>query len=73
MKTENLKLEIIEWVAKLGNKNTLASLINLKKAAEEDWFEQLTEKQKKNLKEGISDHKEGRTLTSKEFWANYGR
>jgi len=48
MKTESLKLEIIEWVTKLGNKDTLSSLIKFKKAAEDgDWFEYLTEKQKR--------------------------
>lgn len=33
-----------------------------------DWWEELSTSQKENIKMGLKDLNEGRTISSKEFW-----
>jgi hypothetical protein len=33
-----------------------------------DWYDSLSDDEKKSIERGISDHKSGRILSSKDFW-----
>lgn len=74
MNTENIKLELLDWLKKLNDKSILTSLLQFKKANETgDWYDQLTEEQRDSLERGLNDIKKGDTLTNTQFWASYGR
>ncbi len=74
MKSQSIRLELVNWVSKLKDKKLLNSLASIKDSEESgDWYDNLTAAQKKSLYRGIDDHKKGRTLTSKEFWNKYAR
>jgi len=49
---EALKLELIEWLTKLEDSETIEYLKNVKdlKSSDHDWWEDLTQEQKKELK-----------------------
>lgn len=72
MSTLELKLQLINWLTDLKDKKLLQSLASIKESEQSnDWYLQLSAKQKKSLEKGIEDHKKGRTLTSKQFWQRY--
>jgi hypothetical protein len=72
MSTLELKLQLIGWLKDLKDRKLLASLASIKDSEQsDDWYTQLSPKQKKSLERGIEDHKKGRTLTSKQFWQRY--
>ena len=72
MSTLELKLQLINWLTDLKDKKLLNSLASIKESEQSnDWYLQLSAKQKKSLEKGIEEHKKGRTLTSKQFWQRY--
>lgn len=74
MSTEAMKLELIEWLARLKDPGLITSLFNMKKASDvEDWFTTLTPEQKASVDRGLADAAAGRTMTSEELWKQYGR
>lgn len=74
MKSDAVKLELIEWLAGLEDENALKHLLRFKKSTEEqDWFDVLTPEQASRVEEGIEDYKKGRTVKSKQVWQKYGR
>lgn len=74
MKTDAIKLELFEWLAKTKDEGMLAAMLQLKKSAElPDWFDSFTTEQKAIVEQGIEDYKKGRTTKSKDVWKKYGR
>lgn len=74
MKTESIKLELIEWLTQLEDKNILTSLLQFKKSNESgDWSDNLTESQVDSLQRGLMDMKNKKVLSSNEFWNSHGR
>jgi hypothetical protein len=74
MKSESIKLELIAWLAQLDNNIILSSLLKLKKSSEkEDWSDHLSEEQLKSLHKGIEELENSLTISSQDFWKNYGR
>lgn len=74
MNDENIKLELITWLAQLENKSLLSSLLKLKKTAEKkDWSDHLSEEQLKSLNKGLEELENELTISSQGFWKNYGR
>ena len=66
--------ELVEWISKPGNEELLETLKLMKEAepAEGDWYNDLTEVERKSVKRGKKDHEEGRTLSSRDFWDKHG-
>ena len=74
MNTHSLKLELINWVTKLKDKKLLGTLSSIKDSEESgDWYDNLTSAQKKSLEKGVQDFQKGRVVSSKQFWARYGK
>ncbi len=74
MKTDAIKLELIEWLTGLDNEGLLKSLLQYKQTTQEkDWFDTLTPEQLSRVEQGIEDYKKGRTVKSKDVWKKYGR
>ena len=74
MKSEQLKLELIQWLASIEDMQILQSLFRYKNIQENtDWWDTLSDDQLKEIKKGIDDVKKGKTISSKSLWQKYGR
>ena len=74
MNSEQLKLELIQWLASIEDMQILQSLIRYKNIQENtDWWDTLSDDQLKEIKKGIDDVKKGKTISSKSLWQKYGR
>ncbi len=63
------KLELIAWINRLNDENIIEFLDAFKGSkANEDWWDELSEGQKKMIQKGLDDAKEGKLVSSKEFW-----
>jgi len=71
---EALKLELIEWLTKLEDSETIEYLKNVKdlKSSDHDWWEDLTQEQKKGIEKGLQDIDQGRTVPHEEVKKKYG-
>ena len=74
MKSENIKIELIEWLTRLEDNSILTSLLQFKKSTESgDWANDLSQEQVESLKRGLSDLENNKIIPSKDFWTSYGR
>lgn len=74
MKTDALKLELIQWLSNIDDEGTLWSLLLLKKASQTgDWADNLTSEQRKKIEAGLEDIRKGRVISRKKLWQKYGR
>ena len=74
MKSEQIKLELIQWLASIEDKQILQSLFRFKNIQENtDWWDTLSDDQLKEIEKGIDDVKKGKTFSSKSVWQKYGR
>ena len=74
MKQEAIKLELIEWLAKLNDSDTIQYLKKIKDARmkHQDWWNDLPEQQKKGILRGLKDIDEGRTIPHEDIKSRYG-
>jgi len=63
------KSDLIAWIESLSDVNMLTVLSGLKDSREDrDWWDDLTENQKKHINEGLADAENGRVMSSEVFW-----
>ena len=64
-----VKLNLVDWIHQLSDKHVLAFLdvLRLSNNKGEDWWKDLSDAQKKQIKLGINDADEGNFLPSEEF------
>lgn len=74
MKQETIKLELIEWLTKLNDSDTIQYLKKIKDAGtkHQDWWNDLPEARKKGVLRGLKDIEEGRTIPHEEVKVKYG-
>lgn len=74
MTTKAAKLELIDWLSGIHDRELLAALLFYKKANEAtDWADGLTAAQKDAVRAGLEDVRQGRVHSSAEVWKKYGR
>ncbi len=71
---ESLKLELIEWLTKLEDDETIHYLKVVKDSStsDHDWWDDLTDEQKQGIERGLRDIDEGRTVPHDEVKRRYG-
>lgn len=63
------KLDLIDWINQLLDKNTIELLDNLKSASsKDDWWDELSDNEQKKLQNGMNDIKKGNVISSAQFW-----
>ena len=63
------KLDLIDWINQLSDKNTIEFLDNLKSAtSKDDWWDELSDNEQKKLQNGMNDIKNGNVISSAQFW-----
>lgn len=74
MGLEAIKLELIAWLSKLEDQDTIEYLKVVKDTREihGDWWNDLTEDQRQGIERGMKDIKEGRTISHDEVKKKYG-
>lgn len=74
MGKEALKLELIEWLSKLEDEDTIEYLKVVKDTSslDKDWWNDLTAEQKKGIDRGLKDAEEGRVTPHKDVMKKYG-
>ncbi len=74
MGTEAIKIELIEWLTKLNDDETIAYLKLLKDAnvSDTDWWYDLTSDQRAGIERGLNDINTGRVTFHDEVKMKYG-
>ena len=74
MGQEAIKLELIEWLTKLDDNETIAYLKIVKdaKTAKNDWYDDLSDIEKAGIERGQNDIKNGRTISHDDVKSKYG-
>ena len=69
-----IKLELIEWLTKLEDGETIEYLKIVKDSRESshDWWNDLTDEQKAGIEKGLKDIDEGRVIPHEEVVNKYG-
>ena len=63
------KLDLIDWINQLSDKNTIELLDNLKSAtSKDDWWDELSDNEQIKLQNGMNDIKKGNVISSAQFW-----
>lgn len=70
---ETIKLEIIEWLAKLDDSETIEYLKIVKdsRTADNDWWDDLTATQKAGIERGLDDIRGGRIISHEDVKRRY--
>ncbi|MEQ8810438.1 MAG: hypothetical protein RIE59_15305 [Imperialibacter sp.] len=67
------KSQLVEWIIQLDDQELIEAISLIKESSENgDWYKSLTDKQKASIRRGQEDHKEGRSLSSEDFWQKHG-
>ena len=74
MSNEALKLELIEWLAKLNDRETIEYLKVVKdsKTSGKDWWDELSESQKAGIERGLNDIDSGKIVPDEDVRKKYG-
>ncbi len=73
MGLEVIKLELIEWLTKLEDEDTIEYLKVVKDSkTENDWWEDLTPEQQSGLERGLKDIDAGRVTAHEEVKKRFG-
>ncbi len=74
MKQETLKIELIEWLTKLNDIETLNYLKIIKESGinNHDWWNDLTAQQVQGIQRGLRDIDEGRIVSHEDVKKRYG-
>lgn len=69
-----IKLELIEWLTKLDDDETIEylKLVKDSTSSKEDWWHNLTPEQKLGIEKGLRDIDEGRVIPHEEVKEKYG-
>ncbi len=69
-----IKLELIEWLTKLEDDETIQYLKIVKdsKSTEHDWWDDLSENEKRGIERGLKDIEAGRVVSHEEVKSRYG-
>ncbi|WP_010662455.1 hypothetical protein [Marinilabilia salmonicolor] len=74
MGNEAIKLELIEWLTKLEDEETIEYLKVVKdsKSTEKEWWTDLTDSQKQGVERGLNDIENGPTVSHDDVKRRYG-
>jgi predicted transcriptional regulator len=75
VKTElqNIKIELIQWLSTLEDVDTIQQLIDIKAKENADWWDTLSDSEKKSIEQGLADAKEGKLKPHSDALDIYGK
>ncbi|WP_312822370.1 hypothetical protein [Epilithonimonas sp.] len=69
---QNKKLELIRWLSTIDDLTIINKIIDIKKE-KSDWWDEISEAEKKLIEEGEKDIEAGRVISHEDFLKSYGR
>ena len=74
MRIESIKLELIEWLSRLEDNDTIEYLKLVKdtRSQNKDWWNELSPEVEKGIERGLKDIDQGRTISHEEVKNKYG-
>lgn len=69
---QNKKLELIQWVSTLEDLSIINKIFELKKE-KTDWWNEISDAEKKSIEKGLEDADAGRVVSHEDFLKSYGR
>ncbi|MGB4775266.1 MAG: hypothetical protein WBP45_08840 [Daejeonella sp.] len=60
LKTQNKKLELIQWLSTLEDSTIIDKIIDLRKKESKDWWNSISENEKKSIEKGLEDAEAGK-------------
>jgi hypothetical protein len=65
------KIELIEWLSRLQDKELINKVEDLRKVAEADWWDSLALEQQEDIEAGVADLEAGRKKDFKKVLSKY--
>lgn len=65
------KQELIDWISHLNDQSLLHFLNAIRQSQQEkgqDWWDELSGPEKENIRAGLQDIQQGKTLSAEQFW-----
>ncbi|NJB81927.1 hypothetical protein [Wenyingzhuangia aestuarii] len=59
MNIQNTKIELIQWLTTLNDKSLIEKILELRKSETADWWNEISESEKKSIEKGIIDADNG--------------
>ena len=74
MGQETIKLELIEWLTRLDDNETIEYLKIVKdsRTVDNDWWDDLSDSQKQGIERGLNDIKNGHTISHDDVKSRHG-
>lgn len=57
---ENKKLELIQWLSTLNDASIIDKIFHLRQTEKNDWWKEISEKEKESIEKGLKDAEEGK-------------
>lgn len=57
---QNKKLELIQWLSTIEDSSIIEKIIELRKRESKDWWENLSDQEKRSIDEGLKDAEAGK-------------
>ncbi len=57
---QNIKIELIQWLTTLEDKSLIQKILDLRKDQTKDWWNEISESEKKSIEQGIADAEKGK-------------
>ena len=73
LELRNKKIKIINWLESTENSTLIEKIFELTKAEDSDWWEKVSELEKKSIEEGILDADQGKLKLHSEAKKIYGK
>lgn len=70
---QTAKIELIQWLTTLDNSDIIQKIIDLRKTETEDWWNEISDVEKKSIESGISDADGGKLNSNSEAEKVYGK
>lgn len=70
---QNAKIELIQWLTTLEDSSLIQKIIELRKNETKDWWENISDSEKKSIESGISDAANGKVKPNSEAKKIYGK
>jgi hypothetical protein len=72
-KIQNAKIELIQWLTSLEDMTLIQKIMELRNNQTKDWWNTISESEKKSIEKGISDSKNGKLNSHSEARKTYDK
>lgn len=70
---QNAKIELIQWLTTLEDSSLIQKIIDLRKGETKDWWNEISDAEKKSIEKGILDADNGKLKPNSDAKKIYGK